>query len=324
MDEGFAAITDGLFTGTFSASPEVVFIDSLTAQINVDSTGEGLHYITYTVDGYCSVTRQIFIGTPPDGAFAYPNESYTTLQPDPSPNFAPEAIAGTFSASPAGLVFVNSSTGEIDLDASIPNTYVIYNTISFGGCFTTDSFTLTIEPLCEKPQNPLITSVTSTSATFTWNAVDYAVDYFIYLVTETDTSTFENVEDTTLTFSGLIPGSHYRAFVMAKCGIKTSPKSDNVDFNTYNISIYDVALNQIKIFPNPATDLLNIFIPASLQTQAAYMVLKDISGKVLLNMNISSETEQIKTDGLDNGFYLLQIISDFFLYTEKVVFVNDR
>jgi uncharacterized protein (TIGR02145 family) len=55
--------------------------------------------------------------------FSYPQSSYCQSDPNPTPTIV--FPGGTFSALPAGLVFVNTSTGVINLGASAPGTYNI-------------------------------------------------------------------------------------------------------------------------------------------------------------------------------------------------------
>ncbi len=58
---------------------------------------------------------------------------YCSTDPDPAPVFAVGAAAGTFDATPAGMVY-DVTTGVIDLDASIPGTYTYINTLIYGFC----------------------------------------------------------------------------------------------------------------------------------------------------------------------------------------------
>jgi hypothetical protein len=53
---------------------------------------------------------------------------------NPLPTFSGGGTAGVFSSTP-GLVFVNTATGEVNIAASTPDTYTVYNTIAAaGGC----------------------------------------------------------------------------------------------------------------------------------------------------------------------------------------------
>src|SRR5690242_6914788 len=62
------------------------------------------------------------------------------------PSFNPGSSAGVFSASPSGLNFVSSSTGEIDLATSSPGTYNITNYIAASGSCDSSvaNYTITI------------------------------------------------------------------------------------------------------------------------------------------------------------------------------------
>lgn len=68
------------------------------------------------------------------------NEGLDVL--NPKPILASGAQAGIFSATPAGLVFVSSTTGEIDLETSKPGTYTVTNVIADCGVSATTEFVL--------------------------------------------------------------------------------------------------------------------------------------------------------------------------------------
>jgi gliding motility-associated-like protein len=84
-----------------------------------------------------------------NASFSYPSNAFCQNTGNPFPVIASGAVAGVFKSTPAGLVFVNSTTGEIDLTASMPGTYSITNEIApIGGCakVTSAPFTITIYP----------------------------------------------------------------------------------------------------------------------------------------------------------------------------------
>ncbi|MDN3547644.1 PKD-like domain-containing protein [Mucilaginibacter aquaedulcis] len=77
-----------------------------------------------------------------DMGFLYPSGTFSNTGTNPTP-VRKNNTQGTFSATPAGLVFVSNSTGEIDLHNSLPGDYVI--TIdSKGSCGGTYSAAVTI------------------------------------------------------------------------------------------------------------------------------------------------------------------------------------
>lgn len=70
----------------------------------------------------------------PVATFSYPGSPYCPNGTNPLPQFSGGGVAGTFSST-AGLVFVSTSTGQINLSASTPGLYTVTNTISpSGGC----------------------------------------------------------------------------------------------------------------------------------------------------------------------------------------------
>ena len=83
---------------------------------------------------------------------AYPIANFSYSEPyycsnnttNPSPVLGPGAVAGTFSASPAGLA-INPVTGQITLATSTPNTYTVYNTVTSNECTTVGSASVIIQ-----------------------------------------------------------------------------------------------------------------------------------------------------------------------------------
>ncbi|MBV9989349.1 MAG: gliding motility-associated C-terminal domain-containing protein, partial [Chitinophagaceae bacterium] len=143
------SVSGGL-SGSFSAAPSgLVFVSNSTGQINVAASTPGTYTVTFTTGGACvySSSSKITITTAPNSAFSY-NGPFCQQQPSVLPDFPTGASAGIFSASPAGLVFISSSTGEIDLSKTAPGTYSVNNNIAASsGCAAANaSGTVIIHP----------------------------------------------------------------------------------------------------------------------------------------------------------------------------------
>lgn len=139
-------------SGTFSSTPAgLVFANTSTGEINMSSSSPGTYNVTFTTSGPCtnSSTQVINITNSPDATFSYTSNPYCQNASNPLPTFPPGASAGTFSSNPAGMAFVNSSTGEINIAISLPGTYSITNTIPASGACPMVSFinSVTINPL---------------------------------------------------------------------------------------------------------------------------------------------------------------------------------
>ncbi len=137
--------------GTFTATPAgLVFANASTGEINLEASAAGTYTITHTTLGGCPATATgtvtIFEGA--DASFSYPTNTICILSGNPVP--AVTETPGTFSADPAGVVFVDAATGEIDVTLSTPGTYNI-SYVRGGGCpdTVTVSITLTDSPDAE-------------------------------------------------------------------------------------------------------------------------------------------------------------------------------
>ncbi|MFL5762802.1 MAG: gliding motility-associated C-terminal domain-containing protein [Bacteroidia bacterium] len=174
----------GTAGGTFSASPAgLSFVSTSTGEINAGSTTLGTYTVTYTTPGPCpgTATASVTITSNPIATFGYTGSPYCQTAADPSPTFSGGGTAGAFSST-AGLVFVSTATGQVDLSASTPGTYTVTNTIAAsGGCpAATATATITIEappdatfsyagPYCTTGTDPSPT-LTGTAGTFTSTA----------------------------------------------------------------------------------------------------------------------------------------------------------
>jgi len=123
--------------GTFTAAPAgLLFVSNTTGEIDLAGSSAGTYTITFTGNGACAPPSKISfkIFSAANATFSYA-AVYCQDAANPKPGFGGVGSGGTFTASPAGLVFVNSSTGEIDLKKSTPGPYTITNTVtSSGGC----------------------------------------------------------------------------------------------------------------------------------------------------------------------------------------------
>lgn len=129
-------------TGTFSESTGNLSIDSSTGVINVNSSTAGTYTVVYTTNGTCpnTVNNTITINALDSAAFSYSDSDFIQSMPDPTPTIT-GVTGGTFSGT-TGLV-INSTTGEIDLDASTIATHTIIYTTA-GTCPNTSTQTVNV------------------------------------------------------------------------------------------------------------------------------------------------------------------------------------
>jgi len=139
--------------GTFSA-PAGLSINSTSGAIMPVTSTAGTYLVTYTIPasggcGTATATTLVAITALPVATFSYTGNPYCSNGVNPMPAYGNGGVAGIFSST-AGLVFINTNTGQVNLAASTAGTYTVTNTISAtGGCAqvtATNTITITTLP----------------------------------------------------------------------------------------------------------------------------------------------------------------------------------
>ncbi|MCU0457486.1 MAG: hypothetical protein MUE37_00155 [Bacteroidales bacterium] len=129
----------------------VPFVSGVTYNWSYSGTGHTISgsgnsvtvgFSTDATSGTLSVTATNACGTSParsvgitvrSASFSYPGSPYCQNGTDPVPVLGPGSVSGTFSST-AGLVFISTSTGQIDLSASKSGVYTVTNTVDPAVC----------------------------------------------------------------------------------------------------------------------------------------------------------------------------------------------
>lgn len=137
--------------GTFSVIPAnpALMPNALTGELMIHSGNVGTHTIQFQTNGLtgCPSIQQwtVKIGiNDPNSAIGYNGSPYcTTLGGTQLPSTIVPAVGGQFISQPPGIVFIDSTTGEIDLPNSTPGNYVIdYSSDTV--CFTSAQTSIAI------------------------------------------------------------------------------------------------------------------------------------------------------------------------------------
>ena len=136
-------VSGNVGAGTFSSTTGLVFVSASTGEVDISASTPGSTYvITYTDTNAATATFNLTINALDDAAFSYSDSSYAQNFSDPTPTITGLA-GGTFSGT-TGLV-INSTTGEIDLDAStIASHTITYDTNSSGSSVCPNTSTQTV------------------------------------------------------------------------------------------------------------------------------------------------------------------------------------
>ena len=84
---------------------------------------------------------------------------------------------------------------------------------------------------------------------------------------------------------------------------------DSVDVNITNTVGIEESNNPISVYPNPINSFLNIILTPNLYN-AVNLRIYDLKGKDILNLNLKSDQNSIKLNGLNSGIYLYKIYNE--------------
>jgi hypothetical protein len=116
-----------------------VTINGTTNSVTLDfdaAAQSGILSVTATNSCGTSAARNlnITVNPQPVATFSYAGTPYCPNAANPLPIFSGGGFAGVFSST-AGLVFISTATGEVNIAASTPGSYIVTNTIAAsGGC----------------------------------------------------------------------------------------------------------------------------------------------------------------------------------------------
>ncbi|SFD39187.1 SprB repeat-containing protein, partial [Algibacter pectinivorans] len=220
----------GLAGGTFDSTVGLS-INGSTGEIDLSTSVPNTYNVTYTTTGTCPNTSQvsITINALDDASFSYSAATYCADGADPTPTIM--GLAGGTFDSTAGLS-INGSTGEIDLSASVPNTYNVTYTTT-GTCPNTSQVSITINALDD--------------ASFSYGAATYC---------SSDTNP-------TPTITGLAGGTF-----SSTSGLTIDTSTGEIDLSTSTPNIYTVSYTTSGACPNNSSISVEITaLTASMASQ---------------------------------------------------------
>ena len=240
-----SATLTGLPGGVFSSTVGLVFLNTSSGLVDLSASTIGTYTITYTTNGICpnADTVGFTIAGAPATGFSYAGSPFCQFGTNPAPTFVPGAFAGLFSATPAGLTFVNVNTGLIDLLLSVPGTYTITNIIAASGGCSADSAATTVTinstPIATASPSPdTICSGTATSITLTSSLVGttYAWTFAETGVVGGAPGSGPSISQT-LTTTGTVPGTAIITIIPTTGSCAGAPIKDTVTVNVIPVAI---------------------------------------------------------------------------------------
>ncbi|WP_299190057.1 T9SS type A sorting domain-containing protein, partial [uncultured Aquimarina sp.] len=284
--------------------------------------------VTYTTTGTCpnSSDVSVTINTLDDPSFSYSASSYLTTDSDPTPTIT-GVIGGSFSST-AGLS-LNSSTGEIDLTASTPNTYTV-TYITTGTCPNSSDVSVTIidsapTVTITSTESPGPTGVNPISITVTFSESVTDFDINDLTIGNGNANNFTGSGDT-YTFD-ITPTTNGTVTVdIASDAAIDNVGNGNIAATQFSI-VYDNLLdvndetlaNGLTVYPTPSNNIINITGAIDLDIERTEIF--DIRGKLILSQKLdpSSIINTIDISSIPSGLYLMRIYSKTSSTMKRVV-----
>ena len=142
LDISNASVNDGAFSYS-GDSGNTLSLDPATGDIDPSNSSPGNYTITFEIpsDGICGAVSENFditIGDLPEPDFAYTENLICKDTRSNNPNLTLdtdglEHLDADFFSSTTGLIFVDASTGEININASTAGEYTITRTVDYSG-----------------------------------------------------------------------------------------------------------------------------------------------------------------------------------------------
>ncbi len=157
---------------------------------------------------------------------------------------------------------------------------------------------------CSPPSNTNTVSVTSSSAAVVWEPIAGALNYTVQYRLELGSTYFTvgNFTSASATIAGLAANTQYVWRVKANC----SAYGSDVQFTTlpsvaFRSDDFEEA-TAVGVFPNPATDMVQLTAPVGAQVQ-----ILSLSGQVMLNTNMNDSKQEVNVADFNNGIYFVRI-----------------
>lgn len=281
------AQTDSTFAWQMGDNTNPIWSKNATHSYNTSGTyAPKLNVFTGFWRTYSDVADfSVNINAKDDSSFSYPA---TTICKS-SNNITPNSITtsgGQFSST-TGLVFVNNATGEINITASTPGTYVITYTTA-GSCPT--SSTQSIEIL-----GAINTAVNTNSTTLT-------------AVQEGQNISYQWIDCTNDT---PIPGATSQSYTPTQSGsyaVTISNGNCQVTSACYSVTTLGISNSEkisFNIYPNPAERIITI----DGLTDKSTISIIDNNGRVISSQVVDTKKTEINVQHLVKGTYLIQVDS---------------
>ncbi|MFY7937906.1 MAG: T9SS type A sorting domain-containing protein, partial [Flavobacterium sp.] len=117
-------------------------------------------------------------------------------------------------------------------------------------------------------------------------------------------------------FTGLITKGHIAQLIFSGQPIGGGTLFvDNVYFSTTALSNQSFDMAKISMYPNPTSNMLTITSANKMDALSVYNVV----GQEVMNVNVNADNTVLNVSGLQDGIYLVKVISEGKVSTSKFI-----
>ena len=217
---------------------------------------------------------------------------------------------------------IGGLTAGTNYEAQIAS-YCLSNN-SYGAFTSSSTFTTVSAPTCAVPTNFAFVSATGTTATLSWTNNTGTTQYIVSVRVAGSSSSYLNYNGTSNPrhIGGLTPNTQYEAYLRGYCSAthQYTTATALINFNTGAMSKAPAGVelpeginNEVKLYPNPTSDELNIELLSDNQSTASVKVM-DMSGRVVKQAQSATfegvNTIKVSLSELTAGMYTIQVVNN--------------
>jgi hypothetical protein len=168
-----------------------------------------------------------------------------------------------------------------------------------------------VEP-CAVPTGLTVASVENHTVTVTWDA-NANVNSWNIRYRKANESNWNSATANTnsYTISDLDGNTDYEIQVQADCGDgNQSDWTASATAHTTNVGISSWMENSVKVFPNPANDVVNVQCTMYNVQLGADLHVFDVYGKLVQTVPMTGETTSVNVSNLADGMYFVRVTTE--------------